>query len=271
MKYMPCFAALFAMLSLASVAEAKTICTAIADAKTGAVLLQEGNCAERVTPASTFKIPLSVMAFDAGFLKDEHAPTLPFRQGYADWGGENWRQPTDAVRWLKYSVVWFSQQIAHSLGEARLHQYATSFGYGNADFSGDPGKNNGLDRSWIGSSLKISPLEQLTFLRKLIKRELPASPHAIDMTLKIVEQSPAPGWEVHGKTGSAWPKQTNGEGDEARSWGWYVGWASKGDRTLVFARLTQDEKVQAGPAGVRTREAFLAELPTLAERLNQAK
>ena len=61
----------------ASQAQAATICTAMADAKTGAVLLQEGNCIDRVTPASTFKIALSLMGYDAGFLKDEHQPTLP--------------------------------------------------------------------------------------------------------------------------------------------------------------------------------------------------
>ncbi|MCX7290299.1 penicillin-binding transpeptidase domain-containing protein, partial [Janthinobacterium sp.] len=66
----------------ASHAQAATICTAMADAKTGAVLLQEGNCIDRVTPASTFKIALSLMGYDAGFLKDEHKPLLPYRQGF---------------------------------------------------------------------------------------------------------------------------------------------------------------------------------------------
>jgi beta-lactamase class D len=56
---------------------------------------------------------------------------------------------------MKHSVVWFSQQIAQYLGQGRLQQYATQFGYGNADFSGDSGKNNGLERAWISSSLKI--------------------------------------------------------------------------------------------------------------------
>jgi beta-lactamase class D len=105
------------------------------------------------------------MGFDSGFLNDEHDPTLPFREGYVDWGGDVWKQPTDAVRWLKYSVVWFSQRITSALGEEKLRDYAMRFGYGNADFSGDPGKNNGLERAWIGSSLKISPLEQLARLR----------------------------------------------------------------------------------------------------------
>lgn len=58
---------------------AHEICTAVADARTGEVLVQRGDCAQRVTPASTFKIAISLMGYDAGFLKDEHQPTLPFR------------------------------------------------------------------------------------------------------------------------------------------------------------------------------------------------
>lgn len=269
MKYLQCAAALaLAAGFLTAPAYAKTICTVVADAKTGKILLQQGNCSERYTPASTFKIALSVMGFDAGFLQDAHTPTLPFRDGYVDWGGDNWRQPTDAVRWLKYSVVWFSQQITHSLGEQRLQRYANSFGYGNADFSGDPGKDNGLERAWISSSLKISPLEQVAFLKKLVNRELPVTPHALDLTLSVVEKTALPGgWEVQGKTGMAYPRQADGAFDEAHPYGWFVGWAGNGERKLVFARLIQDDRKEAGTAGVRSRDAFFKELPALAESL----
>jgi beta-lactamase class D len=249
---------------LASTAEAKIICTVIADAKTGDTVLQQGYCADRFTPASTFKVALSVMGYDADFLKDEHTPTLPFHKGYVDWGGEAWKQPTDPVRWLKYSVVWYSQQIAHALGEKTLHDYAVKFGYGNADFSGDPGKNNGLDRAWIASSLKISPLEQVAFLRKLVNRQLPVTAHALDMTLNVVDKISLPsGWIVHGKTGAALPRKPDYTFDEDHSWGWFVGWTSKGERTFVFARLVQDDKKEKGSAGVRTRDLLLQELPAL--------
>ena len=70
-----------AALAAASVANAAEICTAIADATTGKVLMQRGDCQRQVTPASTFKIPLSLMGYDAGFLKDVQAPELPFRTG----------------------------------------------------------------------------------------------------------------------------------------------------------------------------------------------
>ncbi|RDL51127.1 Beta-lactamase OXA-18 [Ensifer sp. M14] len=257
-------AGLLLAISTASTAEARTICTLIADAGGDGTVLQEGDCDGRVTPASTFKVALSLMGYDSGYLKDEHEPTLAFRKGYVDWGGDNWKQPTDAVRWMKHSVVWFSQQMTKSLGEKTLHDYATKFDYGNADFSGDPGRNNGLERAWIASSLKISPREQVAFLKKLVNRRLPVSAHATAMTLKVVEEREIPGgWTVHGKTGAAFPRRADGSFDEARGWGWFVGWAEKDGRTFVFARLIQDERKEPGTPGVRARDAFLGELPAL--------
>lgn len=245
-------------------AQANTICTIVTDAKSNRTIVEQGDCSTRVTPASTFKVALSVMGYDAGFLKDEHTPSLPFKKGYLDYGGEAWKQPTDPTRWLKYSVVWYSQQITHALGEKALHEYALKFGYGNADFSGDAGKNNGLDRAWIASSLKISPREQVAFLANLVNRRLPVSRRAMEMTANVVEETPiADGWKVHGKTGMAYPRKPDYTFDEEHPWGWFVGWAEKEGRTVIFARLVQDERKMPGTAGNRTRDAILDELPIL--------
>ncbi|WP_075289733.1 class D beta-lactamase [Pararhizobium arenae] len=245
-------------------AQAKTICTVIANADTGDIIAQDGNCEERFTPASTFKIPLAVMGYDSGFLKDAHDPSLPFKEGYADWGGDNWKQPTDATRWLKYSVVWFSQRITEYLGEDRLTDYARQFQYGNADFSGDPGKNNGLERAWIISSLKVSPIEQITFLRRLINHDLPVSKEAVNKTIAVVEGRTLPsGWAIQGKTGMAYPRNADYSFDMNHPWGWYVGWGRKDDQTIVFARLVQDEKRMEGSASARARDSLLEELPSL--------
>ena len=246
-------------------AHAANGCMIVKNARTGETLLEQGDCTTRVTPASTFKIALAAMGYDTGFLRDEHDPVLPFKQGYVDWGGENWRQPTDPSRWLKYSVVWYSQQVAHTLGENALHRYGLEFGYGNADFSGDDGQNNGLDRSWIGSSPKISPKEQVTFLSKLVNRQLPISAHALDMTLSIVEQQKtADGWTVHGKTGLAFLRRPPAyETDEAQSWGWYVGWAENAGNTVIFARLETRNRKMPGFASNDARESLLAELHNL--------
>jgi beta-lactamase class D len=249
-------------------ADARTLCTMLADAHSGKVLLEQGECRDRVTPASTFKLALAVMGFDAGFLTSPHAPRLDYRDGDPDWGGEVWQQPTDPVRWLKYSVVWYSQRITHTLGAERLSAYAKAFRYGNADFSGDPGKNNGLERAWIMSSLKIAPAEQISFLDKLVNRKLPVAPHVFDEVERIVEtMPPLEGWVVHGKTGTAFPRAADGGFDMERGYGWYVGWVVKDEKTLLFARLIQDEgqdeTKKPGSPGVRARDGFITDLPSL--------
>lgn len=254
-----------ALLAASGPAQAATLCTLIADAGTGAMVLETGgSCDTPTTPASTFKVPLSVMGFDAGVLADARTPALPFKKGYADWGGAEWRQTTDPTRWMDYSVVWYSQVIARSLGAEQLQRYAKAFDYGNADFTGDPGANNGLERSWISSSLKLTPREQLAFMQKLVTRQLPVSVAAMDTTLAIMQRrTTADGWQVVGKTGSAFPRKANGQFDRAHGWGWYVGTAQRDGRTLVFVRLTQDEGGETGTAGLRTRDALLKEWPSL--------
>jgi beta-lactamase class D len=247
-----------AALLLSQPSAAGTICSVIADPANGAALASEGDCDVRATPASTFKVALAIMAFDAGVLSDAHAPRWPFRKGYPDWGGATWQQPTDPAAWMKHSVVWYSQLIASRLGTDGLVRYGRAFSYGNADFTGDPGKANGLERSWISSSLEISPNEQVVFLARLVNRTLPVSMQAMDETATIVEQRTLAGaWTIHGKTGSAYPRRADGSFDRARGWGWYVGWAERNGRSVVFARLDQDESVRKGSPGLRARDALI--------------
>lgn len=86
--------------ALCSAVHAGVHCTAVADAATGKVLKQEGVCDQPITPASTFKIALSLMGYDSGYLLDEHLPALPFHTGYPDWIA-SWKSPTDLTSWIK--------------------------------------------------------------------------------------------------------------------------------------------------------------------------
>ncbi|WP_373888204.1 class D beta-lactamase [Massilia sp. Root351] len=236
-------------------------CTVIADAASGRQLAREGHCDERVTPASTFNIPVALMGYDSGILQHEHAPLMPFKTGYPAYV-PSWRADTDPSGWLHNSVLWYAQQVTATLGAARFQHYVQRFGYGNQDLSGDPGKDNGLSLAWVGSSLRISPLEQVAFLRKVANRELPLSAHAYAMTARIMpQQTLANGWQVTGKTGTASALLPDGSEDGTRQYGWYVGWATKGQRTVVFARLAMDAKQEGAMGGPRSREALLRELP----------
>lgn len=261
MRHLTVLAAICGMLSLSSAyAETMTICTAVADAATGEMSKQEGTCVTRATPASTFKIAISLMGFDAGFLSDAHTPALRFEEGYVDWNPA-WRSTTDPAKWVKDSVVWYSQQITKALGKERFSRYVREFQFGNEDVSGDPGKDNGLTNAWLSSSLEISPREQLAFLRKIVRRELPVSSHAFEMTTTLVDIGVLPsGWHVYGKTGTGASKNPDRTVGMAQPWGWFVGWATKGDRTVVFARLTKDTERPSVPPGLAAREAVLRDL-----------
>src|SRR5690606_16408211 len=167
-------------------AASETLCTVVADADNGRMIRREGTCDTSVTAASTFKIAISLMGFDSGFLKDERTPELPFREGYADWNPA-WRTTTDPKAWMGKSVVWYSQEITRALGEERFERYVREFQYGNQDVSGGPGAPDGLTSAWLSSSLKISPLGQLEFLEKFVRRELPVSTHAYEMTARLTD------------------------------------------------------------------------------------
>lgn len=256
-------------LSVPAQAQTAPGCTLLAEAATGKILKQAGECATRITPSSSFKIAIALMGYDAGFLKDEHAPVLPFKPGYPDWNPA-WETDIDPTSWIKLSVVWYSQQITQAMGERHFQHYVQAFHYGNEDVSGDPGKHNGLTNAWLSSSLKISPLEQATFLEKIVQRSLPIQAEAYDMTDRITKITTLPnGWDVHGKTGSGFPNLADGTVDRDHPYGWFIGWATKGERKLVFVRQTQETERREGLAGVRARDAFLTELPALLDAAQQ--
>lgn len=253
------------MALAAAPASADTVCTVLADAANGTILYQDGECDRAMPPASTFKIPISLMGYDSGFLRDQTNPTLPFKEGYPDWR-EEWRTDIDPTTWMKESVVWYSQVITQSLGMEKFKAYVQAFGYGNEDVSGDKGKNNGLTRSWLSSSLRISPLEQIEFVGKIVNRQLPVSGHAYEMTEAILGRYDlANGWIVRGKTGAGFSVNADGTPDRQRPFGWYVGWADKGDRTILFARLAVHSKPQKMSPGMGTRDELLEQLPALLE------
>ncbi|PTW57620.1 beta-lactamase class D [Breoghania corrubedonensis] len=260
-------AALLMALSVPAAAATKTICTIVAEAPSGKIVKKEGMCDRRVTPASTFKLAIALMGYDSGFLIDTQTPELPFKKGYIDWRPQ-WRHAQTPQSWLRESVVWYSQQITRHLGAERFKAYVDAFDYGNRDVSGDRGKDNGLTNAWLSSFLRISPKEQIAFLLKLANRELPVSEKAYEMTAAISDYDVQPsGWHVHGKTGAGLPVRADGTKVRGKAYGWFVGWADRGDRTVVFARLIQDGAPRKSPPSFRARDGLLKDLFSTANPL----
>lgn len=248
------------MLSLPAAAEQRVVCTMAIEIGTAEPLVREGSCDERMSPASTFKIAISLMGFDAGILEDGDHPEWPFREGYADWI-PTWRQATTPETWLRDSVVWFSQQVTERLGAERFADYVGRFDYGNRDVSGDAGKANGLTNAWLSSSLQIAPAEQIGFLTRMLEGELPVSDDAVARTVELLDQGIRSGsWRVYGKTGAGIQRGADGRLLQGQPFGWYVGWATRDDRTIVFARLVRFSERPEGSPGRLARDGVVGDL-----------
>ncbi len=232
-------------------------------------LIQEGNCTERVSTCSTFKIPLSLMGFDAEILKDANTPEWDFQDEYKTWNlawTDKWAARYSPKLWMKNSCIWYSQRLTPQLGEKLLQEYVDAFEYGNRNLLGDEGEGNGLTHSWLTSSLKISPLEQITFLRKLLKQELPVSLHAHQMTKDILFVGDlTEGWKLYGRTGS-WNPKKNKILPDSRP-GWFVGWVEKQGKVYIFAYLIMDKGDEKGPAGLRAKEQAIEKVKLFLQNL----
>ncbi|MBN9019730.1 MAG: class D beta-lactamase [Rhizobiales bacterium] len=249
----------------AALAAERFVATVLVDVESGATILREGPAERRFSPCSTFKLPLAVMGFDSGILIDPHHPLWDYRPEFQT-TMDSQKKPADPTIWLAESIVWYSQELTRKLGAARFRDYVTAFGYGNEDVSGNPGKNDGLTQSWLMSSLKISPDEQVAFVRRFLGRKLGVSDHAYDATLASLAQYPAAGgWTLHGKTGSGFVRSANGVIDRSKPLGWFVGWGEKGGRRIAFARFNQGNVRSKTYGGMIARDAMVKDFAKLAE------
>ena len=208
---------------------------------TNEIILELGpHIDQRISPCSTFKMTLSLMGYDAGVLIDETTPTWDFQEGYDDFI-ELWKGPQSPKSWMKYSCVWYAKLLALELGLEKIQSYLTLFDYGNQDMSHGLAKPGPLNPSWINSSLKISPREQVHFIQRMLLNKLPISPYAIEMTRALLfKEEFLDGWKLFGKTGLS--GSIIREDGKTLEHGWFVGWIEKDQNFFPFAYLIVEKK-----------------------------
>lgn len=217
--------------------------------RNGKVVKTKGDYVTQNPPCSTFKVVLSLMGFDSGILQDKDSPKWSFKKEY-EANFQSWYKPEMATKYgwhgehtpatyIQNSIVWFSHQITQRLGKEKFQEYVNRLNYGNKDVSGTPGQDDGLLNSWLETSLKISPQEQVEVLEKMLANSLDISKDAQNKTVEIMVKKDIDGqpiewggWKLYGKTGG-------GTGCHR----WFIGWVEKGEDKIVFAQyigLTKD-------------------------------
>jgi beta-lactamase class D len=176
----------------------------------------------RHLPASTFKIPNTLIGLETGVIPDGTF-RLPW-DGKRRWL-EAWNRDHDLPSAMKHSVVWYYQEVARRVGAARMRALVTAFAYGNRD----TGRDDAIDRFWLDGPIAISPREQVDFLERMRAGKLPVKPAHVALVRRLITLDERPGLVLQGKTGLGF------EGD--RLVGWLVGFVEKDRRSYVYATL----------------------------------
>ncbi|MBR0964239.1 class D beta-lactamase [Bradyrhizobium diazoefficiens] len=170
-------------------------------------------------PASTFKIPNSLIALETGAVADPDKDLFP-------WDGvkrpiEAWNKDHTLRSAIAVSALPVYQEIARRIGQERMQNYVDLFDYGNRDIGG------GIDQFWLTGNLRIDPIEQIDFVDRLRRRALPISKRSQDLVADILPVTKVGDSIIRAKSGLT--------GREQGSLGWMVGWAEKGEARTVFA------------------------------------
>lgn len=179
----------------------------------GSFVYDRKRAATRFSPASTFKIPHAMFAIDAGVVKDEFQ-VIP-------WDGkkrfyEPWNQDQTLRSSMRHSVVWVYQTFEQAIGQDGERAYMEKINYGNADPTGKA-------PFWVEGNLRISAVEQIEFLQKLHRNQLPLSMNAQRLVKDVMINEAGRDWILRAKTG--W----------SGSIGWWVGWVEHPTGAVFFA------------------------------------
>ncbi|XQW86714.1 penicillin-binding transpeptidase domain-containing protein [Thalassotalea piscium] len=168
----------------------------------------------RYIPASTFKIPNTLIILEEGLLSNQDQ--------VIKWDGKqrtyaSWNQDQTLASAFKYSCVWCYQVFSEKVGNDKYLSYLAKFHYGNR-LTGDD-----ITRFWLDGDIKISVKEQINFLRKVYEEDLPVNNAHIKTLKNIMLSDEKQHYKIWSKTG--WSGKD----------GWYVGYITTETNTWFFA------------------------------------
>ncbi|MCC7437120.1 MAG: class D beta-lactamase [Armatimonadetes bacterium] len=175
-------------------------------------------CATGFLPASTFKIFNTLVALETGVAPDTNF-SLPWDS--VKRAIPNWNRDQTIAEAFRNSTVWFYQELARRIGQQRMQEWVSREGYGNQNIQG------GIDKFWLTGELRISPDQQVEFLRRLFEGNVSFSKRTTEMVKQVMLQRDTLGYRLRAKTGWGSMKE--------RQIGWIVGWVERPQGAAIFA------------------------------------
>lgn len=198
------------------------------------ILSDKARCDAAILPASTFKIPNSIIAFETGVVSDPDKDVFKWdgvERAFPDWNKDHTLRSAIAA-----SAVPVYQDIARRIGEARMQRYVDAFDYGNRAIGG------GIDRFWLTGDLRISARQQVMFLDRLCRDALPVSARSQRLARDILPVTSVGSAVIRAKTGLVGVDDRSVAGNWRATAGWVVGFAESGYRTVFALNLDIADK-----------------------------
>lgn len=169
-------------------------------------------------PASTFKIPNTLIALQEGAIKGLNDTIR--------WDGTHrflaeWNHDQDLASAFPLSCVWFYQELASRIGNDTYLDYLDRLNYGNRL----TGPN--LRTFWLDGDIRISALQQIAFIKNLYLRQFSFSDQHYDMLRRVMLTDSTSKYRMYAKTG--WTARVEVET------GWYVGYVETDGDIWFFA------------------------------------
>ncbi|MDZ7817455.1 MAG: class D beta-lactamase [Aliarcobacter sp.] len=179
-----------------------------------------------LSPASTFKIPHTLIALNEGVVKSDSV----ILWDKTDKGMTPWNKDQTLQSAFKVSCVWCYKEFASKIGIEKYKTYLEKLDYGNKTIGSD------VSDFWLDGSLKITVFEQIKFLKRLYKNDLPFKIEDINTLKQIMIEEKNENSTLSAKSG--WSTRFESES------GWYVGFIETKDDVWFFATnlITKGQK-----------------------------
>ena len=176
-------------------------------------IYNDKRASELFSPASTFKIPHSLIALNEGIVKKDSV--IVWDKKIREY--ESWNKDQILLTAFKSSCVWCYQEFASKIGVEKYKKYLKELNYGNKKIGDD------VTRFWLDESLEITTFEQIKFLKRFYTNNLPFKIEDINLLKEIMIDEKNENYTIRAKTGWEW------------KYGWYVGYVETKDDVWFFA------------------------------------
>ena len=201
-------------------------------------------CEKGKLPASTFKIPNTIIALESGVVAHD---SVVFKWDGTKRAFKIWEQDLIFRDAFKYSCVPCYQKVAREIGVRQMTEYITKFDYGSISVD-----STNLENFWLTGKARITPFQQIGFLKKLYESQLPISKRTEKMVKDIMVLDEQAAYKLSGKTGWSVDNEKNN--------GWFVGYLETAGKVYYFATNVEPNPTFAMDsfAGIRKEVTYKA-------------